>query len=356
VEHPVTEMVTGLDLVRLQIEIADGGRIEVSPTVSGHAIEARIYAEDPRRGFMPVTGLIHQFGFPDLPGLRVDSGVETGSSVTVFYDPMLAKVIAHAPTRRGAAATLARALRQARIHGPTNNRALLVRILETDEFGAGQTDTHFLERHDPALLGRPLLDREGEHLSAVAAALTDQAHERSRSRVLRSIPSGWRNQPGSLQDRAYRGEDAEHLIHYSLSGVPVIDGMASIQVLRWDSAMAEIAVDGVEHVFQVGRYGETRYIDSDLGPARLEVIPRFPVTDLSESPGSLHAPMPGRVVRVEVGMGDRVEAGQVVLVLEAMKMEHTLRAPHPGTITALACSPGDQVEAGATLVVVGPQT
>ncbi len=352
VEHPVTEMTTGLDLVQLQIEIAGGAPIEVTPQVSGHAIEARLYAEDPRSGFLPATGKIHAFAFPVMTGLRVDSGVEAGSFVTVFYDPMMAKVIAHAPTRDQAADTLARSLREAKIHGPTTNRDLLVRILEHEEFRAGQADTHFLERHDPSELGRPLVDAEGERLSAVAAALADQAHERARSRVLATIPSGWRNLAGHVQERGYRGEHGVHQIGYSMSESPTVDGLGAIELTTCTPELVEIGVNGVEHSFRVARYGEVRHLDSDLGPARLEIIPRYPDTGRPEAPGSLHAPMPGRVTRVEVEPGDRVQTGQALLVMEAMKMEHTLRAPHAGTITEVDCRPGDQVEAGAVLVVV----
>jgi acetyl/propionyl-CoA carboxylase alpha subunit len=352
VEHPVTEMITGLDLVRLQIEIASGGQVDVRPGISGHALEARLYAEDPRNDFIPATGKVHVFSFPGHPGLRVDAGVEAGSSVTVFYDPMLAKVIAHAPTRDLAADILARALREARIHGPTTNRELLVRVMEHEEFKAGRIDTHFLDRHDPSDLGRPLVDAEGEQLSAVAAALADQAGERSRAQVLTTIPSGWRNRPGSLQERGYRGAHGDHLIHYSFAGPILVEGMGSIDVITCTPALVDIGHDGLEHSFVVARYGEIRHVDSALGPVRFEVIPRFPDTHLAEAPGSLHAPMPGRVTRVEVEAGDSVEAGQVLLVMEAMKMEHTLRAPYGGTIAEVDCSPGDQVEAGAVLVVV----
>jgi acetyl/propionyl-CoA carboxylase alpha subunit len=352
VEHPVTEMVTGLDLVRLQIEIADGAAIEIEPTISGHAIEARLYAEDPRHDFLPVTGVVHALSFPELPGLRVDSGVEAGSSVSMFYDPMLAKVIAHGPTRDEAADKLARALHEAKIHGPVTNRDLLVRILDHPEFRTGQIDTHFLERHDPADLGRPLVGEEGEHLSAVAVALADQAHERSRRRVLTSIPSGWRNRPEPFQERSYRGEHGEHAIRYSLVGDPQIEGLGPVELTTVGPHVVELVHNGLEERFEIARYDDVRHVDSDLGPVRLEVIPRFPISSLSESPGSLHAPMPGRVVRVEIEPGQEVVAGQVLLVLEAMKMEHTIRAPHGGTVLEVDCAPGDQVDAGAVLVVV----
>ncbi|MET0566345.1 MAG: biotin carboxylase N-terminal domain-containing protein [Acidimicrobiia bacterium] len=353
VEHPVTEMVTGLDLVRLQIEIADGAAIDVEPVISGHAIEARLYAEDPRHDFLPITGMIHRFEVPDLPGLRVDSGVENGSMVSVFYDPMLAKIIAHAATRDRAAETLAQALRQAILHGPVTNRELLVRILEHDEFRSGALDTHFLERHDPAHLGRPLADMETERLSAVAAALADQELDRGTSRVLRSIPSGWRNRPDNYQERVYRGELATHVIRYSITPTPNVEGLGPIDVTECTPDRIELSHDGLDHTFSVARYGEIRHVDSERAPVRLDALPRFPSPEAVETPGSLHAPMPGRVVRVEARVGDSVTAGQVLVVLEAMKMEHSLRAPHDGILDEVDCAPGDQVEAGAVLVVIG---
>ncbi|HVR79284.1 MAG TPA: biotin carboxylase N-terminal domain-containing protein [Acidimicrobiia bacterium] len=352
VEHPVTEMITGLDLVRLQIEVADGAALELTPRRYGHAIEARLYAEDPLKDFLPVTGAIHRFEIPVEPGVRVDSGVETGSTVSVFYDPMLAKVISHAPDRKQAAITLASVLRRGVIHGPTTNRDLLVRILEHPGFLAGETDTHFIDRNDLAQLARPLADEKVEQISAVAAALSDQALERDRANVLGTIPSGWRNSPGHLQERAYRGEHGTHVVRYSAAPVIAVEGLDDLELTRCTPELVELTLGDAEYHFALGRYGDTRHLDSDLGSVRLETIPRFATTEAVEAPGSLHSPMPGKVIRVEVATGDEVRVGQVLVVLEAMKMEHSLRAPHDGTVGEVDCRAGDQVEAGAVLVVV----
>ncbi|MBW3666055.1 MAG: ATP-grasp domain-containing protein [Actinobacteria bacterium] len=354
VEHPVTEMVTGLDLVRMQILVASGEPLPEMPSgMDGHAIEARLYAEDPVNDFLPVTGRFHQVEFPDLDGLRVDAGVEAGSQVSVHYDPLLAKVIAHAPTREAAAGLLATALRQARLHGSTTNRSLLVRVLEHPEFLAGETDTHFLQRHSPAELGRPLLGRAEERLAAVAVALADQAHARASAPVLPTLPSGWRNLASQPQRRQYRGPHATHEIWYSAAPHGfVIDGLGVAEIVELTPGEAAFVLDDVEHRFAVARYGALRYADSANYPVMLEEIPRFPSSLLDDAPGSMHAPMPGKVIRVDVEAGDEVAEGQVLVVLEAMKMEHTLRAPHDGTISEIHCSPGDQVEAGAVLVVV----
>jgi propionyl-CoA carboxylase alpha chain len=345
-------MVTGLDLVRLQIEIADGARLDVNPRISGHAIEARLYAEDPLNDFLPVTGTFHRFAFPERRGLRVESGIEDGSEVSVFYDPLLAKVIAHAPTREEAAGVLAAALREAAIHGSITNRALLVRILEHPEFLAGAIDTHFLQRHDPAALSAPLADADTEWRAAVSAALSDQAFDRSRAGVLASIPAGWRNRPGPTQHRAYQGAHGTHDIEYSAVDGFRVGGLADLDVSTCTPDLVEWSAGGITTRFAVARYGDVRHLDSAEAPVHLVAVPRFPTAEVGDAPGSLLAPMPGKVIRVEVGPGDEVTAGQVMIVLEAMKMEHTLRAPHAGTVIEVDCSPGEQVEANAVLVVV----
>ena len=353
VEHAVTEMVTGLDLVRLQIEIAGGERLpDKGPRIHGHAIEARLYAEDPLNDFLPVTGVFHRFRFPDMDGLRVDSGIESGSEVSIHYDPLLAKVVAHGPTREVAATTLATALRRAHIHGSTTNRALLVRILEHPEFATGETDTHFLERNQPAVLGRPLVDANGERLAALAAALSDQATERVSTGVLATIPSGWRNSPSQMQARAYTGHHDIHRIAYTVSEPFTLEGVGTVTVEKVSPDRVAVIVGEVDHEFEVARYGEIRHVDSNLGPARLVEVPRFPSRDGVEVAGSMHAPMPGKVVRIDVSVGDEVSEGSVLVVMEAMKMEHTLRAPHDGMVTRVTCSAGDQVDADAVLVVV----
>ena len=353
VEHPVTEMVTGLDLVRLQIEIADGMPLpDKGPRLQGHAIEARLYAEDPLNDYLPVTGDFHRFEFPEVDGLRVDAGVDAGSTVSMHYDPMIAKVIAHAPTRDGAAALLASSLRQAHVHGSTTNRALLVRILEHPGFLSGETDTHFLQRHDVAELAAPLLDEAGERLAAVAAAVADQAHERDETALLTSIPSGWRNSLSQLQQRAYVGHHGEHRIGYSMTSPFALEGVGTVTVDETTNISARLRVGDQDHEFEVSRYGEIRYVDSHVGPARLEVVPRFSSPETEDDVGSLHAPMPGRVLRIDVAVGNSVDDGQVLVVMEAMKMEHTLRSPHRGKVTSILCSAGEQVEAGDVLVVV----
>ena len=358
VEHPVTEEITGLDLVRLQIEAARDEDLSAAlegVAARGHAIEARIYAEDPAAGFLPTAGRMHRFGL-SAPGIRVETGVESGDEIGVHYDPMLAKVVAWAPGRSEAAARLSRALRRAEIHGPVTNRDLLVRVLEHPEFLAGHTDTGFLERHSPAELGRPLPTESEERLAAVAAALSAQAGRRESAKVLSTIPSGWRNNPSALQVVDLHGDQGEMRVGYSLSGGVVVEvdseRVPVTGLSECGPSRVGLEVDGVLGFYRVNRVGNTHYVDGPAGLSRLVQKDRYPAPGGPEQSGSLQAPMPGRVVEVASAQGDEVEKGQVLVVMEAMKMEHGLRAPHSGRVASVLAAPGEQVESGQVLVVM----
>jgi acetyl/propionyl-CoA carboxylase alpha subunit len=366
VEHPVTELVTGLDLVRLQLEIAEGAPLPPAVTgarISGHAIEARLCAEDARAGFLPATGVLHRFAIPDLPGVRTDAGVADGSVVGVHYDSMLAKVIAHGPTRDAARRRLARALAEARLHGVTTNRDLLVAVLREPEFAAGQIDTGYLTRHDPAALGAgPGAGPDGAlavDLHLAAAALADQAARRAGATVLPGIPSGWRNVRSQDQHAAYLIDGEQHEVSYRLDagGLRVtVDGRplpgAGLGAARPDHV--ELTAGGIARQFSVHRVGGTVYVDSPLGSAVLTEAERFPEPGALAVAGSLLAPMPGTVVRVAVAAGDAVVTGAPLVVLEAMKMEHVVSAPADGIVTEVAVRAGQAVDAGAELARVEP--
>ncbi len=358
VEHPVTELVTGIDLVRLQLLIADREPLPdtvMMAAMHGHAIEARIYAEDPRAGYLPQTGVLHRFRFPS--GVRLDSGVEDGSEVSIHYDPMLAKVIAHAPTRNEAARALALALHQAHIHGVITNRRLLVEILRHPEFLAGDTDTHFLERHPPAELDAPLADSVlGRH--ALAAALSRQAINRSAAPVLASVPSGWRNSPSQAQSVSFATENGEltvayqfgrdHALQASIDGVPVPDTTA----LMVTPEHVILETGGVSRSYSVARVGDHYYVDGPDGASECRELPRFGIEELQDAEGSLVSPMPGKVISVSVAEGDDARSGDVLVIVEAMKMEHSVRAPFDGIVASVHVAAGDQVENDQVLVVL----
>ena len=359
VEHPVTELVTGLDLVRLQLLVAAGEPLPpaaLAPTINGHAIEVRVYAEDAERDFLPATGRLRQFSFDET--VRLDSGFLAGGVVSPFYDPMLAKVIAHAPTRAEASGILAAALAKARISGVTTNRDLLVRILREPEFLAGGTDTAYLERHDPAQLGRPLLDDDGVRAHAVAAALALQARNRQAARAWARLPSGWRNNPSQPQSVVLERRDEQTTVTYRIDarGMQVaVDDVGVDVVLHAVSPTAvDVTIEGVRRRYDtaIDVDDDVVDVDSPIGSSTHRVVPRFPDPSALHAAGSLTAPMPGAVVRVLVEPDATVTAGQPLVVLEAMKMEHTVAAPVDGVVTEVRVKPGQQVEAGSVLVVV----
>ncbi|QGZ50265.1 acety-l/propionyl-CoA carboxylase subunit alpha [Streptomyces sp. QHH-9511] len=380
VEHPVTEAVFGLDLVALQLSVAEGTPLPPEPPrPHGHAVEARLYAEDPSRSWSPQTGVLHTLEFPgdgvlrvsrgprlhaggaargaptagagsppaDDPrlhaggaaSLRVDTGYASGDTIGVHYDAMLAKVVAHAPTRAEAVRKLAHALARARIHGPVTNRDLLVASLRHEEFTRPESlDTGFYDRNLPDLVA--LLP--GEAYAAVAAALAAAAANAGR------FGGGWRNVRSQDQVRTY----GEHEVRYrpTRDGGYTVTAPEGVRPVTVTPHHVRLEVDGVVRDFEVARHGDTAYV----GPHRLTARPRFPDPRDQAAPGSLLAPMPGTVVRVAEGLavGDPVTAGQPLLWLEAMKMEHRVTAPASGTLTALHAAPGRQVEVGALLAVV----
>jgi acetyl/propionyl-CoA carboxylase alpha subunit len=362
VEHPVTECVTGLDLVRLQILVATGEPLPAeaqSATARGHAIEARLCAEDPRQDYLASAGKLHRFRLPGGAGIRVDAAVGETAVISPYYDSLLAKVIAHAPTRAEAARRLSRALAAAHIHGLRTNRELLVRTLEHPDFQRGRTDTHFLIRHDPAALAAPLGDDRALRLHAAAAALAAQARRRREAKVLGMAPSGWRNNPSQFEKTRFQCDGGEISVEYRFArdGVHLrIDGEPQAD-WKCEAATPEqvrMSAAGIERAYDVHRVGDTSYIDSPLGASILVELPRFPIPTEATPAGSLVAPLPGIVSEVKARKGDTVAAGDVVLVIESMKVFHWIAAPLAGRIAEIRVEAGNHVESGAVLAVIEP--
>jgi propionyl-CoA carboxylase alpha chain len=369
VEHPVTEETTGLDLVELQLTVADGGRLDAEPpTAQGHSIEARLYAEDPARGWQPQAGVVHTFTVPAVrsefcslerrTGIRLDSGIVDGSAVSIHYDPMLAKVISYAPTRRQSALVLADALARTHLHGLRTNRELLVNVLRHPAFLDGATDTAFFDAHGLAELSAPLADDATIRLSAIAAAIAEAAHNRATATVLGSIPSGWRNLASGYQVKTYRDDaDNEYTVKYRCSrmGLELADDEPVRLVSATQSEVVLADDQGVACSFAIARHGindQEIDVDSARGPVHLVALPRFAEPGSAIEKGSLVAPMPGNVIRLGAAIGDAVTAGQPLIWLEAMKMEHTVTAPTDGVLAELNVSTGHQVEVGAVLARV----
>ncbi|HET9421865.1 MAG TPA: biotin carboxylase N-terminal domain-containing protein [Nocardioides sp.] len=346
VEHPVTEMVFHADLVELQIRAAEGETSDVRypDKPDGHAIEVRLYAEDPAQDYQPQSGLLTAFEIPTSRHVRVDTGFVSGNEVTTHYDAMLAKVVAYGQNRKVAARRLADALRRARIHGLVTNRDLLVAILEDPDFLAGRVNTAFLDSFE-------LPARVADTGAPVAAALA-LAERAGLARTVQSgIPVAWRNVVSQPQRTEFEGEVVVEW--WGGRDGYGVDGMTVVEVCGTSlETTVTLEIDGVRTSYDVRVSGDAVDVDGPRGHVRLDRVPRFVDPADAVASGSLLAPMPGTVVSVAVEQGARVAAGDVVLVLEAMKMQHTVTAPTAGTVTEIDVQPGAQVAAGEVLAVV----
>jgi propionyl-CoA carboxylase alpha chain len=370
VEHPVTEEVTRIrdhgrlepvDLVRLQLLVAMGEALPFGQqdlVQVGHAIEARLYAEDPANDYLPVTGTLHEVTWFDLPGLRYDSGVRSGDVISPHYDPMLAKVIAAAPTRTEAAARLARALDRSVIHGTVTNRDLLVDVLRDETFLAGQTTTGFLGERFPAPETHLAGVTEEEVATALVAVTLEAAlRRRETAAVLPTLPAGFSNTSGIAHEVGYLVGEHEHRVAYRqdrdgawtvtcddrgervVYATPVGDGVL-------------LEVDGHRQQVSISRHDRSCEVHTAGARLVVEELPRFPEAGLEQAVGATLAPMPGSVVSVAVAEGDEVAEGALLVTVEAMKMEHRITAPFAGRVAEVRVAAGQQVDADEVLVVV----
>jgi propionyl-CoA carboxylase alpha chain len=355
VEHPVTEEVTGIDLVGEQFRLAQGDELGYEQDdifTDGHAIEVRLCAEDPTVGFLPAVGTLAAFEATPLPLVRWESGVERGSVVSVSFDPLLAKVIAYAPSREEAASTLARALESLHVGGVKTNRDFLAATLRSSPFLAGETTTDFIERFNPPLS----LAISGEELrfAAVAGALWLQGLRRANSSVQPHLPSGWRNARLPTQQTSLRYGEQSLDVHYQSQRDGSFDlgedGLARVH--HWSEEDIDLEVDGRRARSRVTHHGDRLYVQIVRGTVDFLVVPRFDVRRSEATPGGLNAPMPGVILDIRVSAGQRVELGQTLVIMEAMKMEHVISAPHTGTVREVLVTAGQQVDSGTELLAL----
>ena len=359
VEHPVTEEITGLDLVREMIRIADGEALGYGQDdlgISGHAIEARLYAEDPANGFLPATGAMSIWEPSTHPEARYDSGIEQGSVVSVDFDPMLAKVIVHAPTRREASLRLALALERTRLAGVTTNRDFLVATLRTDEFLAGDTTTDFIDR--VGVPGQREPSDDEITAAATSIALRAQHVNRASAKQLKFMTSGYRNSSMPPEELPLRHGDTDVTARYRRQRdgsfqIAVGDGATQVAHLHGvEGDTVDFELDGVRTTAHVSPVGSRWHVSTIHGAVTIDQLSRFPDGSGDAVAGGQVAPMPGKILTIDVSVGDQVEAGQVLVLMEAMKMEHQITAPAAGEITDVRVSVGDQVDNGEVLVVV----
>ncbi|GAA1744687.1 biotin carboxylase N-terminal domain-containing protein [Aeromicrobium alkaliterrae] len=348
VEHPVTEQVFGLDLVAAQLTVAEGRELGAPPTGPvGHSVEVRLYAEDAADDWSPQTGVLRAFEVPE--GVRSDSAVESGSVVSHFYDPMIAKVVAFGDDRHQAIRKLDDALRRTRLHGLVTNRDLLRGVLADEEFVAGRVHTALLPERIAAWTA-PVLTTEQRERIVLAAALAQARLASTTSPTLSRIPTAFRNVPSQPRTRRYTvaGEEVE------AAYTATVRGLASelAQVVSAEPHRVVLEVDGVTESYDVAIGDDWVDVDGPHGSLDLVPVPTFvdPADVVAE--GSLLAPMPASVMSVAVEQGQSVSKGDTIVVLEAMKMQHTIAAPVDGVVTELTATAGQQVESGAVLAVI----
>ena len=355
VEHPVTEEVTGMDLVYEQLRIARGeelGYEQDEITWNGHAIEARLYAEDPNNDFLPETGTLIAFEEDYDAEARWDTGVESGSVVGTSFDPMLAKVISYGATRTDAAIKLARALEAAHIGGLTTNRDFLISTLKTKEFLDGHTTTDFIDRVKPSRV-LEISDEDMNHTTAIAA-LWIQELNRQDDNILGHLPSGWTNGRTPKQNIQFKYKDQEINVEYRAKrdGSFAIHNSSIAFIYECYENGIDLEFDGRRHFSKVTIHKNLLLVHMPFGDILLEIIPRFVVPGVEVQAGGLVAPMPGKVIDLKVKKGSKVKSGETLVILEAMKMEHSIKATEDGVISELFIASNDQVENGALLMVL----
>jgi len=354
VEHPVTEEVTGIDLVAEQIKIARGDELEfVQNDIDwhGHAIEARLYAEDPGNNFLPEIGILHAYDTSLASEVRWDSGVEEGSVIGTDFDPMLSKVISWAPNRLDAANKLARGLEKAHMGGVLTNRQFLISCLRNKSFLNGNTTTDFIERE--VLETKKNLSVNELHQTSIAVALWLAQQNRVSDPVTGFMPANWTNGRMPLQRVKLLFAKDEIEVKYKLNRDNLYEVMGSTcEIYHCDSAGIDMAIDSHRFYSHVTMVDSEILINMPFGDVNASVVPRFeePGNDVPE--GGLIAPMPGKVIDVKVKKGSKVKTGDTLVIIEAMKMEHSIKATETGKIAKVMIQLNDQVDNGATLLVL----
>jgi len=367
VEHPVTEMITGADLVEWQLRVASGEALpkrQDELSINGHAFEARIYAEDPARDFLPATGVLHHLRVPqESSHVRVDTGVREGDAVSIHYDPMIAKLIAWGEDRGAALRRLRDALDRYEIVGMATNRDFLVRLAAQPDFAAGAVNTGFIARHRDALVPPPGAASPRIVAAAALALLLDQA-EAARLAALGSsdpyspwhLRHGWRLNGDTYQDLVFLDGERSGAVraHYRGDGfsLELAGETIAAAALRDESGAPSVNLDGVVSRFRVVRRGAEFTVFGDGAAHRLVYRDRLaPQAEEEIAGGRLTAPMPGKIIQVLAAAAATVRRGQALIVLEAMKMEHTVSAPADGVVERVNYEIGDLVEEGAELIV-----
>ncbi|MEM7102823.1 MAG: biotin carboxylase N-terminal domain-containing protein [Bacteroidota bacterium] len=361
VEHPVTEAITGLDLVEMQVESAQGFPLRVTQDTiqsSGYAIEARLYSEDPTNNFLPVSGMVSKFKLPKVDGLRVESAIISGSEISIYYDPMIAKLIVWDTNRSAALRKMHYVLENMVCLGITTNQDLLVHLLANEKFRQGQYDTHFIDSQ----IDLSNLDHsksEGALLAGIAGTIYNWRLRKARQTKLTAIPSGWRNNFYEYQKDAWTFGETVINVQYRFreTGFLIIaEGLEhEAQLISFKNDHLILEIDGLRQAFDIVQRGPDHFIHTpQMGPIHLVLNDRFPAKETERTKGTYLSPMPSQVVKLLVSKGDEVKAGQGLIVLSSMKMENTINADEDGTVEEIYVEENANIEADITLLKITP--
>ena len=357
VEHPVTEEITGLDLVQMQIESAQGLPLSIEQKdvkSNGYAIEARLYAEDAANDFLPVTGTIVRFEYPKVEGLRIETAIKSGSEISIFYDPMIAKIIVWDKTRSAAQRKMQYVLRNLVCQGIITNQDFLLHLLENEDFQAGNYDTHFIKNK---INLKTIAQKEETKVTFASIAATLHGwHQREQARtLLRAVPSGWRNNFNDPQFEDYIAGETDFSIKYRFKNGRFEfyegDKTYTVQLIGADDKQVRAEIDGMQYQFSIAQKGNNYFIHNEaFGNIALLQKERFPSKKAEKVAGGYEAPMPSQIVKVLVQEGQKVKAGEGLVILSSMKMENTIEAVEDGIVEEIYAVEDGNVEAGFLLL------
>ena len=359
VEHPVTEEVTGLDLVQMQIESAQGLPLSIAQDEvkgKGYAIEARLYAEDASNDFLPVTGTIQRFEIPKVDGLRVETAIESGSEISVFYDPMIAKIIVWDESRRAAHRKLQYTLRNLICLGMTTNQDFLLHLAENDEFQKGNYNTHFIQNK---INLNAIAQKSGENyaFAGIAACLSAWQKREQKRTLLKSMPSGWRNSFYDYQKEIYLIGETELIVKYRFQKEQfkflINDNEYAVQLIETKNNDLRLEINGLQYQFHLAQNGNDYFIhNEDFGNIHLIEKERFPIKVAEKIKGGYETPMPSQIIKILVEVGQIVKTGDGLVILSSMKMENTIEASEDGVVEEIYAAEGSSVEAGFLLLKI----
>lgn len=357
VEHPVTEEITGLDLVQMQIESAQGLPLSIRQEEvkgRGYAIEVRLYAEDASNDFLPVTGTIQRFEAPKVEGLRIETAIEDGSEISIFYDPMIAKLIVWGNSRAAAHRKMQYVLRNLVCMGMTTNQDFLLQLLQNSDFQVGKYDTHFIQNKIDLSATTSKNTNNVDFAAMVACVSAWLQREKSRT-LLRSVPSGWRNNFNDFQQETYLVGEEELKVKYRYQKDAfqffVGENTYSLQLIEGNENGLRLEIDGLQYAFSVVQNGNDFFVHNEqIGNVHLVEKERFPAKEVEKVKGGYEAPMPSQIVKVLVMEGQSVKSGEGLVVLSSMKMENTIEAVENGVVEEVYVEEGVSVEAGFLLL------